>query len=99
MSRPKLSRLVWTDENIEHIARHQVTPEEVEEVCFSEQAPLVRRGRGSQRRGSRRLYYILGQTESGRYLFIVLRLLEKGDGWVVTARDMDSSERKMYEGG
>ena len=29
-------RLIWDAWNITHIARHQVTPEEVEEVCQGE---------------------------------------------------------------
>ena len=49
------------------------------------------------RRGSRGLYYVLGRTEAGRYLFVAVRSL--GDGMVrlVTARDMDASERRTYQ--
>ena len=48
----------------EHIwTKHQVTPEEAEEVCFSE--PLVLRGRD-------RSYAVYGQTEAGRYLVVFL---------------------------
>jgi hypothetical protein len=36
--------LEWTLDRIEHIARHGITPEEVEQVFAS--VPLFRRGRG-----------------------------------------------------
>ncbi|MDY6864135.1 MAG: hypothetical protein SV062_14250 [Thermodesulfobacteriota bacterium] len=31
--------LIWNNENIEHIAYHEVVPEEVEEVCMGN--PLI----------------------------------------------------------
>jgi hypothetical protein len=30
----KIDELDWDDNNIEHIARHGVTPQEVEDVCY-----------------------------------------------------------------
>ncbi len=30
----KICELVWDDDNIDHIAKHNVTPDEVEDVCF-----------------------------------------------------------------
>jgi len=38
-----IRELLWTDWNIEHIARHNVSPDEVEEVCYSN--PFVARAR------------------------------------------------------
>lgn len=35
--------LIWTDWNVEHIARHGVEPREVEEIAFGQ--PYVSRGR------------------------------------------------------
>lgn len=57
-----ISRIRWTEEAIEHLARHHVTPEEVEEDCFNGE-PLIWSGREG-------LHYVLGQTGDGRYLFI-----------------------------
>jgi hypothetical protein len=31
-----IRRLIWDDWNIAHIARHEVSPDEVEEVCDAE---------------------------------------------------------------
>ena len=39
----KIRRIVWPEDRIEHIARHGVTPDEVEQVCFSR--AFVRRGK------------------------------------------------------
>ncbi len=36
-------RLIWGPGNVAHIARHAVTPEEVEEVCHG--APVVQVGK------------------------------------------------------
>jgi hypothetical protein len=30
----KIHELIWPEDRVAHIARHAVTPEEVEEVCF-----------------------------------------------------------------
>ena len=38
-----IDEFIWPVERIEHIARHGVTPEEVEEACFGK--PFVRRAK------------------------------------------------------
>jgi hypothetical protein len=63
----KIHELVWPQERIDHIAEHGVTPEEVEEVCFGK--PLVLRAKSEVYNP---VYYVLGQTRAGRYLFCVL---------------------------
>lgn len=83
-----ISRIRWTDAAITHVARHGVHPEEVEEVCFSGD-PLIRSGREG-------LHYVLGQTDGGRYLFIVVREARPGEVRIVTAREMDTKERAYY---
>ena len=40
-----ISSIKWTEDSIDHIANHGVTPKEVEEVCFNEEdLPLIRSG-------------------------------------------------------
>jgi uncharacterized DUF497 family protein len=75
----------WDEESIEHIWRHRVEPEEVEEVL---------RGRYIFRRGRDGTYYVFGRSGNGRYLFVVLSLITRSYYRVVTARDMTSSERQ-----
>jgi hypothetical protein len=57
-----VSGFEWDDANILHIARHDFTPEEVEEVLAG--GHKVRRGRQNR-------YLALGQTFDGRLAFVV----------------------------
>ena len=86
----RIEELVWTKENEDHIAEHHVTPQEVEELFF-EDVPYFRRGPGEN------LYHVYGRSGAGRYLFVVVIDLGAGKGWVVTARDMDKKERRLYQ--
>ena len=85
----ELSEFEWDDNNIEHNARHQVSPDEVEDVAFDDE-PWIRRGK----KGTR---YMLGFTIGGRYLFVVYVLKGKGVARVITAMDMDDKTRKLYK--
>lgn len=78
----------WDDDNIEHIARHGVSPDEVESVAFDDE-PWVKKGRGGTR-------YLLGYTVAGRYLFVVYVLKGKGRARAITALGMDEATRKLY---
>lgn len=86
-----ISSIKWTDESIEHIARHAVRPDEVEEACFNEQsAPFIRSGR-------EKLHYVFGKTDAGRLLFIVVRFMRQGEVRVITARDMNAWEKNYFK--
>jgi uncharacterized DUF497 family protein len=89
-----ITEIIWTEDDIAHLARHGVTPEEVEEVLAA--SPVWRRGRAHPQTGRQSLY-AFGQTDSGRYLFIVLS--PRGRGWArcVTAMEMDARARRYYE--
>ncbi|MGH7909067.1 MAG: BrnT family toxin [Thermodesulfobacteriota bacterium] len=90
----KIIELVWEEWHLEHIAaKHEIRPREVEEACYEDQSARVLRGRG---KGEEKLYYILGKTLGGRYLFIVIKPLGKGKAKVITARDMNDSEKRKY---
>jgi len=78
----------WDDGNIEHIARHGVSPDEVEDVAFDDE-PWIRKGK----KGTR---YMLGYSVAGRYLFVVYVLPGKGIARVITAMDMDDKTKKRY---
>lgn len=80
----------WDDDNIEHIAKHGVSTDEVEGVAFDDE-PWVKKGRGGTR-------YLLGYTVAGRYLFVVYVLKGKGSAKVITAMEMDDKTRKLYKG-
>jgi uncharacterized protein len=82
-----ISGFDWDDDNVFHIERHQFTPDEVEEVFAA--GYKVRRTR-------QKLYVALGETLDGRLAFVVFRRLPGALIRVVTARDMDDSERRMF---
>jgi uncharacterized protein len=82
-----IERIAWDDWSIDHIARHGVTPEEVEEVVGP--FMLITRGRDDT-------YRVIGQTYGGRYLTIIVAPRGSGTFNVVTARDADPSERRAY---
>jgi uncharacterized DUF497 family protein len=86
-----IGEFIWPEERIEHIGRHGVTPDEVEEVCFRK--PLVQRAKSE---GANPVYYILGQTNAGRYLFCVVIRFPDGKGYPVTAREMTAKEKRRY---
>jgi len=78
----------WDEGNEEHIARHNISSEEVEEV-FRSRIHLLHSRLGR--------YAALGQTEVGRYLFCVFERKGQGLIRVLTAREMEDSERKLYK--
>jgi uncharacterized DUF497 family protein len=86
-----ITSVKWTDESIEHVARHAVRPEEVEEVCFNEEEiPFIRSGREN-------LHYVFGKTYSGRSLFVVVKFIRQGEVRVITARDMSEWEKAYFK--
>jgi len=87
----RIDGFIWPDDRIEHIARPGVTPEEVEEACFGK--AFVRRAKAQ---GENPVYYVLGQTEAGRYLFCVVIRFPDGNGYPVTAREMTAKEKRRY---
>jgi len=83
----RISRLEWDEDRVAHIARHNIEPEEVWEVCRD---PLHR----ARREGHNR-YRVYGQTADGRYLFVVLEY-SAGMHKPITARDMTDGEKRAY---
>jgi uncharacterized protein len=87
----KVQQIIWPEDRVDHIARHGVTPGEFEEACFG--TPLVFRGKSE---GPNPVYYVLGQSESGRHLFCVVIQFPDGNGYPVTARNMTDREKQRY---
>ena len=77
--------------NAEHIGRHGVTPEEVEDALLD---PDRTRADAYNRRGERR-WASPGATESGRLLFVVYTRRDERIR-VVTAREAEPRERRRY---
>ena len=87
----RIRELIWPHDRIEHVAAHGVRPHEVEEVCFGR--PLVLR---EKTQVGNPVYYVLGQTDSGRYLFCVVIQFPDNKGYPVTARPMSKEEQMRF---
>ena len=90
IGRPSLDRLRWDDWNREHIAKHGVLPEEVEEVIAG--LPTVRET-------YKQRLQLVGPTLAGRMLSIVVDAVPGRPSiyYVFSARPASRKERGMYE--
>ena len=83
----KIYAITVEPEREEHIGRHHVSVDEVEEVVF---------GRHVNLRARHGYYGVVGQLDAGRYLTIFIAPRVGGVYGMVTARDADDAERRMY---
>ena len=84
----------WDEGNLlKNWEKHAVSGSECEQIFFNR--PLVAEPDAKHASGEPR-YYVLGQTDSGRRLFLVFtvrgRLIR-----VISAREMSRKERREYE--
>lgn len=91
----KIKKIIWLRDVVEKlIVKHGVEPYEVEEVF--DDAPRFRFGKKGERTGED-VYFVLGQTEAGRYLAAIFIRKLSGGALILSARDMVVKERRQYE--
>lgn len=76
--------VIWDDEpqgNVEHIAEHDLTPEDVEEVLLNPVDHNVSRSPG--------LPIVFGFTSDGRYILVVYEKLSDSMVYPATAYDVE----------
>jgi uncharacterized protein len=78
----------WTDSSEDHIAAHDITPDEVEQVIYTRPRLVLK--------GPEEVEYVFGTTNAGRYLLVVLAESIDERAYVVTARDMTNAERQAF---
>ena len=84
----------WDEANALKIwEKHEVSPEECEQVFFN--LPLVA-NHDEKHSGAETRYYVLGQSDAGRLLFVVVTI-RKSLLRVISARDMSRKERRAYK--
>lgn len=83
-----VKKLVWDAWNIAHIARHDVLPEEVEQVCTNRHITL--------KTYSHR-YLVAGHTDQGRVISVILTPKGSGVYYPITARSASRKERRIYQ--
>lgn len=87
--------LIWYAEIVEKLeTKHQVQQDEVREILKG--SPRFRFVEKGHRPGEN-IYSASGQTESGRYLIAWFVYKKNKQVIILSARDMDSSERRAYE--
>jgi hypothetical protein len=85
-----ISSIRWTEQRIDHVAKHGISPKEIEEACFNEMiSPYIRSGKDN-------LHYVFGRTDAGRFIFVVVKSERPGQVGIVTARDMNDWEKKYF---
>ena len=81
-------RLIWDAWNVAHIARHEVTPDEVEEVCHSDAVAD---------QGYKGRIRLVGPTATGRMLAVILAPEGRGVYYTVTARPASRKEHHKHQ--
>ena len=87
-SRGALPPITWTEESEDHIATHGVTPEQVQEALYT-RPRWATPGRGGTT-------LVFAMTDAGRCLLVVIAPALDGGVYVVTARDLNDSERRTF---
>jgi uncharacterized DUF497 family protein len=89
-----ITGFIWIEEFEDKIVRkHGVTPEEAEQVFFSQPAfRFVERGN----RVGEDVYAAFGRTDVGRYLSVFFVHKQTGEALIVSARPMTGRERRSY---
>ena len=94
VSLPEFEGFDWDAGNIEkNWLVHRVPPQEAEQVLFNR--PLIVAD-DKKHSGSEKRYLVLGQTDKDRPLFIAFTL-RKRRILVISARDMNRKEKRMYQ--
>jgi len=84
----------WYEDNaVKNWERHQVTPEEAEDIFFHD--PFVMRSDSAHSKRERR-YWALGKTGRGQRLFVAFTIRGKLVR-VISARNMNRREIEDYE--
>ncbi len=73
--------------------KHRVSPSECEQIFFN--YPLIVAGDIKHSEKEKR-FFALGHTDTGRLLFVVCTI-RKNQIRVISARDMNRKERKVYQ--
>ena len=85
----KIEKISWDQETVNHISKHLVSPEEVEEILFNNLGPpLIMRGKEGR-------YLAYGKTHGGRLLLVVWVFRHRKTK-IITTRDMTQREKRFY---
>ncbi|MCB9099957.1 MAG: BrnT family toxin [Anaerolineales bacterium] len=90
----KIIGFIWLENIVEKLeVKHNVLPEEVEQVFAGK--PKIKRMNKGHFQGED-VYRALGQTAAGRYLVVFFIYKLTNEALILSARDMDKKERRVY---
>ena len=90
----KVNEIIWKETLVEKIEnKHHVTTFEVEEILYGRNK-VYRIANGDVQ--SEDVYLALGKTSAGRYLSVFFILKKNRRVLPISARDMDSKEKRKY---
>lgn len=90
----RITGFIWLEQYVEKLAwKHHATPEEVEALFASNpRYRFVEKGHVA----GENMYAALGLSEEGRYLIAFFIHKLDGRALIISARDMDDAEKKLY---
>lgn len=84
-----IRQLTWDNWNVEHIAQHNIIPDEVQEVCNSDRI---------EREGHKQRIFLVGPTKKGRMLSVILEPTENPEIYrPITAYDASKQSIRDYQ--
>ena len=90
----RIDEIIWLQQFVEKLAtKHGVEKTEVEEVLTN--CPRFRFASKGDRPGED-VYSAMGQTDAGRYLIVFFIQKPNCRALIISARDMDKTERRNY---
>ena len=90
----RIAYIIWLPDIEDKLfEKHAVLAEEVEEILFD--YPHIRFVENGHREDED-LYAAYGQTTAGRWLIVFFILKEQHEVLIISARDMDRKERRLY---
>lgn len=93
MIKSEVHQFEWDKGNLDHIKKHHVSWQECEEIFFDNKKKILKDIIHSQ---NEERYIILGKTKKDRLLFVVFTI-RNGKLLVITVRDLNRKEVKLYE--
>lgn len=90
----RIKGFMWLEQYVEKVLwKHDATPEEVESLFgLTPRFRFVEKGHVA----GENMYAAFGQTEEGRYLIVFFIYKLDGRALIISARDMDDSEKRRY---
>lgn len=91
----KINEIIWRGSFVEKIeSKHHMTTSQVEEILRGKKK-VYRIAKGNVK--GEDVYLALGKTSAGRCLSVFFILKKNRNALPISARDMDSKERRRYE--